>query len=138
MSRYLLDTSIAQDFIDDRHGVRKRVDVSRKNGNRIGICTPVLGELWSGVEGSVSRTRNVQRLQNALSRLIVWPYTNEAAQEFGRVFAELRQIGRPMQQIDIMIAAIAFSLGQCTVVSTDTDPSAVPGLAVENWESRES
>jgi tRNA(fMet)-specific endonuclease VapC len=138
MRRYLLDTGIAQDFVYDRDGIRERVDTSRKNGNRIGICTPVLGELWSGVEGSVSRIRNVQRLQHALSRLIVWPYTNEAAEEFGRVFAELRRIGRPMQQIDIMIAAIAFSLGQCTVVTTDTDLSAVPGLAIENWKSLRS
>jgi tRNA(fMet)-specific endonuclease VapC len=38
-----------------------------------------------------------------------------------------------MQQIDIQIAAIARCLGDCTVVSTDSDLSAVPGLTVENW-----
>jgi tRNA(fMet)-specific endonuclease VapC len=138
MNRYLLDTGIAQDFINHRNGVRERADVARKEGNRLGICTPVLGELWSGVEGSASRERNLRRLQHALSRLVVWPYTNEAAEEFGRIFAELRLIGRPMQQIDIMIAAVAFSLGQCTVVTTDTDLSAVPGLKVENWVATES
>jgi len=77
--------------------------------------------------------RNLHRLRHALSRLVVWPYTNEAAAQFGRVFAELRRIGRPMQQIDIMVAAIAFSLGNCTVVTSDTDLPEVPGLAVENW-----
>jgi tRNA(fMet)-specific endonuclease VapC len=87
------------------------------------------------VEGSQSRERNAERLRHALSRLAVWPYTNEAAAEFGRVFAELRRIGRPMQQIDIQIAAIALSLGSCTVVSADTDLSAIPGLSVENWAS---
>jgi tRNA(fMet)-specific endonuclease VapC len=138
MSRYPLDTGIAQDFINDKNGVRERVDVSRKKGIRIGICTPVLGEPWSGVEGSVSRDRNLRRLQQGLSRLVVWPYTNDAAEEFGRIFAELRRIGRPMQQIDIMIAAIAFSLGQCTVVTVDTDLSAVPGLTTENWLAIES
>ena len=30
-------------------------------------------------------------------------------------------------------AAIALSLGNCTVVSADGDLVAVPGLAVENW-----
>lgn len=40
---------------------------------------------------------------------------------------------RPMQVVDMMIAAIATSLGQCTVVSSDSDLLAVPGLAVENW-----
>jgi len=38
-----------------------------------------------------------------------------------------------MQPIDIMIAAVALTLGNCTVVTTDSDLSAVPGLAVENW-----
>jgi tRNA(fMet)-specific endonuclease VapC len=38
-----------------------------------------------------------------------------------------------MQQIDIQIAAIALSLGNCTVVSKDSDLAAVPGLEVENW-----
>jgi tRNA(fMet)-specific endonuclease VapC len=74
-------------------------------------------------------------LRLALSRLVIWPYTHEAAEEFGRLFAELRRIGRPMQQIDIQIAAIARSLGNCTVVSADSDLLAVPGLTVENWAS---
>jgi tRNA(fMet)-specific endonuclease VapC len=135
VNRYLLDSGIAQGFINRRGGVQERVDVARREGNRIGICTPVLGELWAGVEGSVSRERNLQRLRLALSRLIVWPYTNEADAQFGRVFADLRRIGRPMQQIDIMIAAIAFALGNCIVVTDDTDLAAVPGLVVESWTS---
>jgi predicted nucleic acid-binding protein len=76
MKRYLLDTGIAQGFINRRDRIQERVDVARRGGNRIGICTPVLGELWAGVEGSASRERNIQRLRRALSRLIVWPYTN--------------------------------------------------------------
>jgi len=38
-----------------------------------------------------------------------------------------------MQQIDIQVAAIALSLGNCTVVSSDSDLKAIPGLKVENW-----
>jgi tRNA(fMet)-specific endonuclease VapC len=131
--RYLLDTGIAQDFIHRRHGVPDRADRERHRGHRIGICVPALGELWSGVEGSATRERNAQRLRHALSRLVIWPYTTDAAEEFGRIFAELRRLGRPMQQVDIMVAAIARTLGDCTVVSSDGDLSAVPGLAVENW-----
>jgi len=39
-----------------------------------------------------------------------------------------------MRVIDIMLAAIAMSLGNCVVVSTDSDLLAIPGLSVENWE----
>jgi tRNA(fMet)-specific endonuclease VapC len=33
----------------------------------------------------------------------------------------------------IQIAAIAFTLGNCTVVTGDSDLAAIPGLTVENW-----
>ena len=131
--RYLLDTGIAQDFQDDRLGVRGRVDSQRKIGHRIGICVPVLGELWSGVEGSASRELNLRRLRHALSRLIVWPYTNAAAAEYGKIFSELRRSGRVIQQIDIQIGAIARTLPNCVVVSKDSDLGDIDGLAIENW-----
>jgi tRNA(fMet)-specific endonuclease VapC len=38
-----------------------------------------------------------------------------------------------MQIVDMQLAAIALSLGNCTVVTTDSDLAAVPGLSVENW-----
>ncbi len=38
-----------------------------------------------------------------------------------------------MGQMDILTAAIALTLGNTTVVSSDTDLLAVPGLTVENW-----
>jgi tRNA(fMet)-specific endonuclease VapC len=133
MRRFLLDTKPAQDFNNNRNGVRQRADAERRQGNRIGICMPVLGELWAGIGGSDTREQNLQRMRHGLSRLLIWPYDEAAAIEYGRVFTELKRIGRPMQQVDIQIAAIAFALGNCTVVSADSDLAAVPGLTVENW-----
>jgi tRNA(fMet)-specific endonuclease VapC len=133
MSFFLLDTGIAEDFAKRRNGVVERADEARRQGHRIGICTPVLGEMWSGVEGSSTRENNLHKLHQALSRLVVWPYTNEAAEVFGRIFTDLKRIGPPMQQIDIQIAAIAITLGNTTVVSKDSDLRIVPGLTVENW-----
>jgi hypothetical protein len=52
----------------------------------------------------------MQRLRTALPALKLWPF-------------------------DQKIAAIARSMGNCTVVSADSDLGAVPGLAVENWAS---
>jgi tRNA(fMet)-specific endonuclease VapC len=75
----------------------------------------------------------MQSLRRALPAWRIWPFDEKAAYEYGRIAAELRRIGRPMQQVDMMVAALAFSLGNCTVVSDDTDLAAVPGLTVENW-----
>jgi tRNA(fMet)-specific endonuclease VapC len=68
-----------------------------------------------------------------LPDLVVWPFDISAAEEFGRIATELRRLGRPMQQIDIQVAAIARSLGNTTIVSKDSDLAAVPRLSVENW-----
>jgi tRNA(fMet)-specific endonuclease VapC len=64
---------------------------------------------------------------------VVWPYDEVAAREFGRIQAELLRLGRPIGQIDIQTAAIAFTLGSCTVVSKDQDFKSVPGLKVVDW-----
>lgn len=130
---YLLDTGIAQDYQARRRGVRARAIERRMQGDRIGICMPVLGELWSGVECNSSRERNLQSLRQAFSTLVVWPFTAAAAEEYGRIFAELRRVGRRIQQIDMQIGAIARTLPNCVVVSKDADLSVIPGISVENW-----
>ncbi len=133
--RYLLDTGIAQDYQAGRGGIRERAIAQRKSGHRIGICVPVLGELWSGVACSASRQRNLELLRQALLTLLIWPFSAEAAEEYGRIFAELRRAGRIIQQVDIQIGAIARTLPHCVVVSKDTDLSAISGISVENWAS---
>ncbi|HEY7425183.1 MAG TPA: type II toxin-antitoxin system VapC family toxin [Gemmataceae bacterium] len=133
MNRYLLDTGLIGDFINHRRGVDVKVREARQRGARIGTCMPVVGELFFGIEASASRDANLTRLKRALSGVICWPFDRRAAEEYGRLAAELKRLGRSMQQIDIQIAAVAFSLGNCTVVSADSDLAAVPKLSVENW-----
>jgi tRNA(fMet)-specific endonuclease VapC len=133
VNRYLLDTGIMGDFINHRGGVAEKVREARQRGARIGTCLPVVGELFFGVEASATRDANLPRLKRALSGIVCWPFDRPAAEEFGRLAAALKRLGRPMQQIDIQIAAVALSLGGCAVVSADSDLAAVPGLTVENW-----
>jgi tRNA(fMet)-specific endonuclease VapC len=135
MRRYLLDTGSAADCIFRRHGVDERVKEARRAGGRIGVAIPVVAELLAGVEYSQSRDRNLEIVNRNLNLFRVWPFTLDAAREYGRLFAYLRRTGRPMQAIDIMIAATAFSLGNCTVVSSDSDLQAIPGLPVDDWRS---
>jgi tRNA(fMet)-specific endonuclease VapC len=134
MKRHLLDTGTMGHFTDHRHGVDLRVGDTRQLGAPFGTCFPVIGGLFAGVELSASREKNLPRLRRALTHLICWPFDRAAAEEFGRVFAELRRAGRPMQLVDMQVAAIARSLGNCTVVNTDSDLADVTGLVVEDWD----
>jgi tRNA(fMet)-specific endonuclease VapC len=46
----------------------------------------------------------------------------DAAEEYGRIFAEMRRTGRTIQQIDMQIGAIARTLPNCIIVSKDSYP----------------
>ena len=133
MRRWLLDTGIANDLVNKRDPVESRVRAALARGDHVGIGTPVLGELSAGIENSHSRDQNLLLLNRGLVRLRIWSFDKPAAEEFGRLLAELRRIGSPMQQIDVQIAAIAFALGNCAVVTKDSDLSRVSNLEVVDW-----
>jgi len=88
MRRYLFDTGPAADYINRRGNVFDRAKEAVARGDRIGICVPVLGELYFGIEGSATRDKNLQRLRSALPSLTVWPFNEAAAKEFGRLAAD--------------------------------------------------
>ena len=133
--RFLLDTGPAFDAMFRRRGVYERIRDKRSQGAKVGICYPVLGEIIAGVECSASRDHTWEVVRRSLGQFVHWPFDKKAAHEYGRVYAELRRIGRPIQQVDMQIAAVAFTLGNCTVVSNDSDLALVPGLVVENWST---
>lgn len=135
MRRYLLDSNAVSDFVNDRYGVRQRAFAARQAGGRLGTCTPAVGELLYGIEKSATRAANLPPMQAGLRQFTIWLYDRPAAEEYGRLMAELMRLGRPSGEIDVQIAAVARVLGNCTVVSCDTDMLAIPGLAVEDWRS---
>lgn len=135
MTRFLLDTNMAGHYINRRQGVFDRARIEVANGNPLGIGVPVLAELVAGIEHSSSRDRNMKRLKTTLASLRLWPFDSSAAFEYGRIYAELARLGRPIGVVDMMIAATAMTLGNCKVVSSDSDLLAVPGLKLEDWRS---
>jgi predicted nucleic acid-binding protein len=102
-------------------------------GHRTVLCAPVYGELPGGIELSQTREQNLKKIFRVRSHFVMWAFDEEADEEYARLFAALTRMGRPMQQIDIQVAAVAIAKGNTTVLTYDSDLSAVPGLAVENW-----
>ena len=94
--RFLFDTGPAADFIFRRRGVLERAQEIRRRGARIGVAAPVLGELVGGVQASATRDENWDVLCRGLETFVLWPFDLAAAWEYGRLYAELRRIGRPM------------------------------------------
>jgi hypothetical protein len=65
MRRYLLDSGIASDLINRRHGIPERCQLEVTRGNRIGLGMPVLAELVYGIEYGENRDRLPVLVRNA-------------------------------------------------------------------------
>ena len=135
MRRYLLDSNSLSDCIFRRRDVDVRVREARSLGDVVGTAIPIVGELLGGIEFSSTRDANLVIVNRNLNLFRLWPFTLDAARCYSRIYADLRHAGRRIQVIDMMIAAIAQSLGKCTIVTSDTDFSAIPSLDTENWAS---
>lgn len=135
MRRYALDSGIATDLMAHREPAYSRAKAAVQAGGRLGLPVPVYGELLSGIEQAppASRAKAMRRLRVAMNTWALWPFDLLAAEEFGRIHAYLESTGQGIGIIDVQLAAVARVLGNCTVVSADSDLSRVPGLAVENW-----
>ena len=128
MSRFFLDTNSAGHCIFRRRGVDERAKQARLTGAKLGIAMPVKAELLAGVEYSATREKNLVIVNRSLKLFRIWPFTADAARTYARLFAELRRAGRTIGAIELMVAAIALSLGNCTVVSADGDFDAGTGI----------
>jgi tRNA(fMet)-specific endonuclease VapC len=133
VKRYLLDTGIMGYFVNHRHGIDTHAQKVSRNGAKIGTCLTVIAELYFGVEFSDTRDDNLKKLRRAITGVVCWPFDLTAAEEYGRIAADLKRRGRVIGQNDIQIAAIAKSIGNCVLVSADSDFQDIPGLTVENW-----
>ncbi|CAN5517787.1 hypothetical protein BH11PLA2_BH11PLA2_09560 [soil metagenome] len=133
MTKYILDSGIVSLILDEAEPVYSHYRDLKTDGHRIGIGTPVLGELLAGLQHSQSKQKNLTKLRMMLKTLTIWSYNESAAEEYAKIKAHLRSIGRKIQEVDLQTAAISRTLRNCTVVTMDSDFAAIPGLNIENW-----
>ncbi len=93
MRRYLLDSGIASDFIHRRNGVESRVGDAALRGHIVGICVPVLGELWAGVEVQRHPGPELRSNETCTYPTAGLAVRAEGAEIYGRLYAELRRKG---------------------------------------------
>jgi len=132
---YLLDTN-HWTYLQSRHPVV--LAHIQRLPEEATLYMPVIAqaELLAGVELATSK-RHRQKLLTLYQQVIaeatdILFITTEVAQQFAKIFADLRRRGRPIDTNDIWIAAIAL-VHDLTVVTSDEHFGYVRGLRVEDW-----
>jgi len=131
MIKYLLDTNIVIYVIKQRP--LAALEVFNRHQGHMAISAITLAELVHGSEKSQYPARNLNVLEDFCSRLVVLPYTPEAAYHYGSIRRALEQAGQPIGVNDLHIAAHARSQGLTLVTNNTREFERVPGLMIDNW-----
>ncbi len=99
------------------------------------ISSIVYAELCSGIEQSPakSQTERKKQLIQFLSLLTTHDWGELAAEEYARLYVQLKQKGRMIGNMDLLIAAHAKSLEATLVTNNTKEFERVEGLKIENW-----
>lgn len=132
MTAYLLDTNHTSPLVTLHHPLRRRVLEAIEGGDTFAINVPILTETLFGI-------RIVPRgLQNHAVWLQLQPQFHcyvpgtDDATAAADLQVQLRKQGRQFTTVDALVAITALRY-DLTVLTTDNDFDAVPGLRRENW-----
>lgn len=130
--KYMLDTNICI------YAIKHKPETVIKNflshePEEICISSVTYAELMYGVEKSMAVEKNRIALSLFLSPITVLDFHASAAEEYGKVRAELERQGTPIGPMDLMIAAHARSEELILVTNNTREFHRVEGLILEDW-----
>jgi tRNA(fMet)-specific endonuclease VapC len=129
---YMLDTNICI-FIIKKRPISVLEKLEKVRGEQICISVVTYAELGYGVERSSSKKLNQEVLDEFISHLLVLPWETEAARQYGKIRTYLENIGTPIGNMDLLIAAHALSGKQILVTNNLREFKRVPHLKCEDW-----
>jgi tRNA(fMet)-specific endonuclease VapC len=132
---YSLDTNACIAIINGSSArLRARFDEAVRDDSVLCVSTVVLHELWFGVEKSVRRAHNAERVRAFLAGVVeILPFDEADARAAGAVRAELSRAGTPIGAYDALIAGQATRRGITLVTANTREFGRVEGLMWEDW-----
>lgn len=130
--KYMLDTNICIYAI--KHKPPEVIkNFLKHNPDDICVSSITYGELMHGMEKSQTVERNRAAITLFLSSISILSFDDYAAEEYGKIRAELEQKGTPMGPMDMLIAGHARSERLILVTNNTREFFRVENLEVENW-----
>lgn len=132
MIKYMLDTNICIFAI--KHKPESLV-------NRIEQCIPgeicissiTFAELLHGVEKSRAVERNRLALLLFLSKITILDFDSEAADEYGKLRADLEVQRTPIGPMDMLIAGLRNQSVGSWLTNSTREFKRFPGLEIQDW-----
>ncbi|GAB3754857.1 PIN domain-containing protein [Spirosoma pomorum] len=134
MSQYLLDTNICIHFIKGEYDLGSKIQKVGFQSCYVSEIT--VAELLYGVENSAPdrRSINLQRVKSlraSFSERVI--PISECLEEYANQKAQLRKIGRRVEDLDIFIGATSIVKGLILATRNTKDFINMENIKLENW-----
>ena len=132
MIKYMLDTNICIFAINHKpeslvHRIEQCIP------GELCISSITFAELLHGVEKSQAVERNRLALLLFLSKIAILDFDSEAADEYGKLRADLERKGTPIGPMDMLIAGHAKSEQLIVVTNNTREFKRISGLEIQDW-----
>lgn len=129
--KYLLDTNMCIYAQKKNPGVLEKMRENFQDG--LAISSITLAELEYGVQASANPEKNTIALLKFLAIVEILSFESGAAEEYGKICADLRRKGTPIGTMDMLIAAHAKAENLVVVTHNTREFKRVDGLLLEDW-----
>jgi tRNA(fMet)-specific endonuclease VapC len=127
----MLDTNtVSQAIRGSPIAVRQRLEAAATT--EVCLSTITEGELRFGLARRPEARALAAAVGGFMDRVDILPWDSAAAEAYGVLRARLEASGRPLGNLDMLIAAHALSVG-AVLVTSDVAFRQVPDLEVDDW-----
>ena len=132
MSGYLLDSDVAIELMRGRNlpVVKKLSSTSRQH---VFLSTVTISELLFGAYRSRDPELSMRLCREFWSSFRIVPLDTAAAEEAGRIRADLKGKGQRIGAYNLLIAGIALANEQILVTHNTREFQRIPALPLEDW-----
>ena len=131
--KYLLDTNVCIKYLNGSSESIKN-HIEKRHPSDIVICSVVKSELYAGAYKSKKRKKTLDKLRIFFSPIKSLPYTDEAADVYGNIRADLEKKGTSIGPYYLQIASIAVLNDLILVTHNVREFSRIEELRIEYWE----
>jgi tRNA(fMet)-specific endonuclease VapC len=133
MNRALIDTDILSYYFKGDKQVCKQFESYLKKWEIIEISIVTFYEIVSGLKAKNAHKQLEQFEQFANDNLVI-PVTEKSASISAKLYAQLKQKGTMVDDIDLLIAGIAIENEMVLVTNNQKHFGRIEGLNVVNWK----
>ena len=128
----LLDTNFIIDLMEGVPEAEEKARELEDGSEEVRIPSPVIFELWEGIERSGSSLKEEDRVLKVLNSFLNVSLDKRHAKASGRRSGELVRKGEMLDPIDVLIAGIASVEGE-PLVTRDEHFERIDGVVLEKY-----